>query len=83
MPNREKSEEIVKGGVSCYWSAFDLARIGKDQMYAKAEENFKNEHGIEVEISDMEVSPLECLDEEVEWLCVPTDYKIKNVGGKE
>lgn len=75
----QKIKSIVENGILCYWSAFDIAQIGKDQMYAKAEENFRNEYGIEVEINEMEIKPQECLDEEVEWLCVPTDYEI--VGG--
>lgn len=76
-------KKIVEGGILCYWSAFDLAQIGKDQMYAKAEQNFMNEHGIEVEISEMEITPQKCLDEEVEWLCMPTDYELKNSGDKK
>lgn len=77
------NNEIIKNGVTIAWSAMGIARIGKDQMYAVVEETFRGAHGIEVEVFDMTVTPESIEDDEVLWLCVPTDYKVENDDGPE
>lgn len=66
----------IKKGVRVSWSAFDIARIGKDQMYAKVQEAFIEEYCIFLIINEMSAMPQKIEGEDVEYLCIPTDYKI-------
>ena len=55
------------------FTAFDIARFGKDELYKKAENIFA-EVGLVLEISKMEMIPLKIEEHFVIYKCIPTDY---------
>ena len=56
------------------FSAFELARIGKDNMYEVAQDQYA-EQGIEIEIEDMNLIPVSFHGEDVAYRVVPLEVK--------
>jgi hypothetical protein len=63
--------------IACYldFTAFDIARIGKDEMYNMAEECFLKV-GIRIEIIEMDMIPVKIEEHFVSYRCIPTEHKI-------
>jgi len=58
-------------------SAFDIARLGRDELYNMVDEQY-SKHGIYVNVSDMEMRPSKIIDKtEVLYKCYPTDYEYE------
>lgn len=61
--------------VSCELSltAFDIARLGKDELYRMAEEKFAK-IGLIFEIKEMQMIPIKIEEHFVTYDCIPVDY---------
>jgi hypothetical protein len=53
-------------------TAFDIARLGKDELYRMAEEEF-SKIGLELEIEEMEMIPIKIEEHYVTYNCIPVD----------
>ena len=60
--------------VQITFTAFEIARIGKDNMYEVAEDQYREE-GIDVEIEEMALIPESIDGEYVTYRCVPVVIK--------
>lgn len=68
----EKVDERVS--VSLDFTAFDIVRLGKDEIYLMAEESFAKV-GLTLEILEMEMIPTKIEEHFVSYDCVPTEYR--------
>lgn len=68
----------IKEGVFVSLSAFDIARIGKDEMYKMAEEAFIAKSAIFISINEMTMSPISIKEDEVQYLCHTSDYTFND-----
>lgn len=57
-------------------TAFDIARLGKDELYRMAEEKFAKV-GLYLDIQEMDLIPIRFEEHFVTYDAVPTDYKIE------
>lgn len=48
-------------------SAFDIARLGKDELYSVAEQEYRSVNGEDIEILEMELIPFSIHTSEVEY----------------
>ena len=76
-PFDESDIKEVDNRLSCElsYTAFDIARLGKDEIYKVAEENFLKV-GIRIDIIEMDMIPIKIEECFVTYRCVPTEYKI-------
>lgn len=58
-------------------AAFDIARWGKDELYNIAKAKF-NEVGLDLDILEMKLTPIEIEGDNVVYNCIPTHY-ISNI----
>jgi hypothetical protein len=69
-------DDVVKADeqIACELSlsAFDIARLGKDELYRMAEEKF-SQIGLELEIEEMEMIPIKIEENYVTYNCIPVD----------
>lgn len=67
-------DDVVKADerIACELSltAFDIARLGKDELYNMAEEKF-SQIGLELEIGEMEMIPIKIEEQYVTYDCIP------------
>lgn len=68
----------IRKGVYIYWEAFDIARIGNNEMYRVVEQTFMGTFGIDIEVLDMVITAETIEGDGVEWRCVPTEYNLKS-----
>jgi hypothetical protein len=76
-PFDESDIKEVDNRLSCElsYTAFDIARLGKDEIYKVAEENFLKV-GIRIDIIEMDMIPIKIEEYFVTYRCVPTEHKI-------
>lgn len=68
----EKVDERISASLDL--TAFNIARFGKDELYAMAEQAFVGV-GLTLEILEMEMIPTEIEEHSVKYDCIPTDYR--------
>lgn len=65
-----------KYAVEIELSAFDIARLGKDEIYNVASDVIYKTYEVELDVTDMKMLPM-CLDDEfVTYQCVPMEYTV-------
>jgi hypothetical protein len=55
-------------------TAYDIARLGKDELYNMAEESFRK-IGLTLEILEMDMVPTKIEEHFVSYDCIPTEYR--------
>lgn len=55
-------------------TAFDIARLGKDELYRTVEESFRK-IGLTLEILEMDMVPTKIEEHFVSYDCIPTEYR--------
>jgi len=73
MEEAENNEEPKDISTQIKISAFDIARLGQEQLYEMAEQNLLNKR-IKIEIREMKMTPVEIKDSEVLYECCVVDY---------
>lgn len=58
------------------YDLFDAMRIGKDEVYERAEEVIGLTYGVDIDVGEMKMTPVGIQDEEVLYRCVPVAYRI-------
>ena len=76
-PFDEDDIKIEDDRLSCElsYTAFDIARLGKDEIYKVAEESFLKA-GIRIDIIEMDMIPIKIEEYFVTYNCIPTEHKI-------
>ncbi len=76
-PFDEDDIKIEDDRLSCEldYTAFDIARLGKDTIYNAAEESFLKV-GIRIDIIEMDMIPIKIEEHFVTYNCIPTEHKI-------
>lgn len=63
------------GSVELQFGAFDIARIGKDEIYRMADERYFEKYHKSIEILEMRMLPVSFEGEEVTYRCDIIDSK--------
>ena len=76
-PFDEDEIKLEDDRLSCEldYTAFDIARLGKDAIYHAAEESFLK-IGIRIDIINMDMIPIKIEEHFVTYNCIPTEHKI-------
>lgn len=76
-PFDEDDIKIEDVRLSCEldYTAFDIARLGKDAIYNAAEESFLKV-GLRIDIIEMDMIPIKIEEHFVTYNCIPTEHKI-------
>ena len=76
-----KQQKLALETVCLTYTAFDLLRYEKDTVYHSVEDAYQRHFGLDLDISEMDMIPIEILEDGyVVYEITPTEYKVKNNG---